>query len=440
MIRPLSLFGAALALSLGLSSCRLLSPGPTSGHDPDLSARFTAAAQAAGVKNLTFTRRRDGGLSLTGTLNAQPFAVRVPPRWNGQGVLWAHGYVLPSATEKVPNPALDPSALGAQAGVLSAAYAQGFATADSAYAKTGYAVREGAEATHALQAFLRRAGVERQYLSGASMGGNVVVSLIERFPTAYVGALSLCGVTPGWRSEMAYLLDFRVVYDALTAGTPYALPVVGDLTRPDPAFTQDAVNRAVGALFLDQLRGNVQARRIVNQVARVTGAARDPISFIVPLSIALVGLEDITRSLGGLGYSNAARAYVGSADDAALNRSVVRFTASPESGAALDAGYTATGKFSTKLLSVHNLSDPLVPYRLQEEFTALVERAGNRTNLVTQVVDAKPVNLLSPKNSGPAHCYFTSGQLSSAWNDLRGWVERGVRPEDGKNITAAGQP
>ena len=436
MNRPLTLLSAA-ALTLSLSSCRVLSPGPTSGNDPALGARFTAAAQASGVTDLNLTPRRDGGLNLTGALGGNRFAVRVPPRWNGQGVLWAHGYVPPSAREKAPDPALDPSGLGKKQGVLSAAYAQGFAAADSAYAKTGYAVREGADATHALQSFLRKAGAERQYLTGASMGGNIVVSLIERFPTAYVGALSLCGVTPGWRSEMAYLLDFRVVYDALTAGTPYALPAVQDPTRPDPAFTQDAVNRAVGALFLDQFRGNAEARRIVNRVARVTGAARDPISFIVPLSISIVGLEDITKSLGGLGYSNARRAYIGSADDAALNRDVARFTASPESSAALDAGYTATGKFSTRLLSVHNLSDPLVPYRLQEEFAALVERAGNRANLVTQVVDARPVNLLSLRDSGPVHCDFSEAQLGSAWNDLRAWVERGVRPEEGKNITAA---
>ena len=78
-----------------------------------------------------------------------------------------------------------------------------------------------------------------------------------------------------------------------------------------------------------------------------------------------------------------------------------------------------------------------MPYRLQEEFAALVERAGDRANLVTQVVDARPVNLLSLRDSGPVHCDFSEAQLGSAWNDLRVWVERGVRPEEGKNITAA---
>ena len=166
----------------------------------------------------------------------------------------------------------------------------------------------------------------------------------------------------------------------------------------------------------------------------MTGADPDPVSFSTPLVALIYGLPDLLSAAGGVGYSNVDRVYTGSSDDAALNAAVMRLSASPESSAFLDANYTATGRFEAKLLTVHNLSDPLVPFRLSTEFAGIVERAGNSANLVQQVVDAKPVNLTDIASSGPGHCYFTSAEIVGAWNELRGWVEQGVRPTE-RNIT-----
>lgn len=418
------------ALLLGLSSCTIVTPDQA-------RMRVTDAARASGATDLSITDRADGGLNVTGKLSGNNFALRVPPKWNGQTLLYAHGYVTPKADAR-EFPALvdkDPSTANGESGLLTTAYNQGYATANSEYAKIGYAVKEGIEATKALRDFLARVGSTKQYISGTSMGGNITVGLIEKYPNDFVGALSMCGVVSGWRNEMTYLMDFRVVYDYLTRGTPYALPGSGDALTLNSAYTQDAVNASVGGLFGAAGKGDEKAKAIIGQLARVTGVQPDPLSFIVPLSSTIDGLGDLLKTMNGIGYSNVGKVYAGSADDAALNAGVQRLTVSPESSAYLDANYTPTGKFNTKLLAFHNLSDPLVPYLLQQQYTKIVQDAGNSGNFVAQVVDARPVNLADLSKSGPTHCYFTPEQMTFAWNELTAWVNKDVRPRDGLNIT-----
>ena len=127
--------------------------------------------------------------------------------------------------------------------------------------------------------------------------------------------------------------------------------------------------------------------------------------------------------------------YSGSANDTALNAGVQRIAlaANDTSSAYLDANYTPTGRFTAKMLSFHNLSDPLVPYSFEPEFKAVVAAAGNSANLVQQIVQPKAVD--NTATTGPNHCYFSKKEVVGAWNDLRTWVENGVKPTDGKDIT-----
>jgi dienelactone hydrolase len=430
---------AAILLSAVLAGCGDATP-------PTTEQRLTTAALQTGVTDLKLTATTDGGLSVTGKLrpladkpDTVPFALRIPQTWNGQSVLEAHGYQLPQNAEVVPsptgpaaNPLGDPSF-----GLLSAAYAQGYAAANTAYAKTGYAVKEGVEANKALHDFLTAAGSSKQYMTGISMGGNITVALVEKYPNDFVGALPYCGVVAGWRAEQRYLLDFRVVYDYFTKGTAYALPGNGDATTPNAALSADVVTNTVVALFTRAAQNDAQAKAIVGQVARVAGTPPDPVSFITPLASTVYGLADYLATAGGLGYSNTGKVYTGSlnaAVDADLNAKVQRLTASAASSTFLDAHYTATGRFTVKMLSFHNTSDPLVPYSQETEFKAVVAAAGNSANLVQQIVQPKAVD--NTATSGPGHCYFSQKEVVGAWNDLRNWVDNGVKPVDGKDITA----
>ncbi|GGQ95608.1 hypothetical protein [Deinococcus ruber] len=422
-----ALIGLALVtVTATLSACSTATPTP-----PTVSQRLQTAATAKGVTDLNIVTRTDGGLNVTGKLSGNPFALRVPANWNGSSVLNAHGYVLPSQTETVPDPATDPSI-----GLLTTVYSQGYLAANTAYAKTGYAVKEGIAANKALRDFLEAAGSKSEYITGISMGGNIVVGLVEKYPSDFAGAMPYCGVVAGWRAEERFLLDFRVVYDYFTKGTAYALPGNGDAVTYRADYTYAAVQASVGGLFTAAAKGSTAALGIIGQVSKVTGVPADVISFITPLASSSYGLQDYLSTTGGNGYSNATKLYTGSADDVALNAGVERIAATSAGSTYLDANYTPTGKFTAKMLSFHNTSDPLVPYSFEPEFAGIVAAAGNSANLVQQTVDANPVNAANPSAGGPTHCYFTPTQVSAAWNELRGWVEQGVKPLDGANITA----
>jgi pimeloyl-ACP methyl ester carboxylesterase len=421
---------AAVLLSALLGACGDTAPPElnTGANGPvpvaTTEAQVRAAAAASSVTDLLIESRTDGGLSVTGKINTVPFAARFPEKWNGGSVLEAHGY---SQKELVPDPAKDPSF-----GLLSAAYAQGYAAADTAYAKTGYAVKEGVEANKALHDFLAKAGSLKQYITGISMGGNITVALAEKYPSDFIGALPYCGVVAGWSAQQRFLLDFRLVYDAFTKGTPYALPGNGDALTPNAALSTDLVTKTVVGLFTKAAQGDKPALAIVGQVAKVTGTPADPVSFITPLASAVYGLADQLQTAGGNGYSNVGKVYVGSFDDKALNAGVQRLTAADAATKFLADNYTPTGKFTLKMLSFHNTSDPLVPYGLEPEFKATVAAAGNSANLVQQIVQPKAVDQTA--TSGPAHCYFSPKEVIGAWNDLRAWVENGVKPTE-RDIT-----
>lgn len=414
----------------------VLALGSASAQTPDLPARVQSAARALGPQfsDLRLRFGTNGALDVTGEIQTRPFVVRFPANWNGSVVLFAHGYALPGTPEATPSADVDPSG-----GVLTTAYGQGYATAYSAYDKTGYAVRSGVVNTLALKKWLDGVGVKRAYITGASMGGNITVALIERYPNEFAGALAACGVVAGWSAEERYLIDFRAVYDYFTRNLPgalrlLALPGAGQLTVANPAYTLDAVQKSVGALFLGAAV-NPQLKSVIEQISAVTGASPDPVSFITALGALSYGLTDNLLTQGGSAYSNVNKVYKGSLDDAALNSGIERVTAAPAATAYLNAWYTPTGHFTAKLLTYHNTVDPLVPYLFEPEFAAIVARAGNSANLVQQLVDSKPVDLADLKNSGPSHCYFSAAENAAAWNELRAWVEEGVKPENGKNIT-----
>ena len=425
-------WSAALALSTSLCAA---AQAPAS-FDAASALSRAAPLYADRLTGVQVTAAPDGTATVTGQLDQLPFVINFPADWNGQAVLFAHGYLTPGQTEQLPAPGEDPSG-----GVLTSAYSQGFATAYSTYAKSGYAVKSGIESTYRLDRLLTQLGTKRAYIAGASMGGDITVGLIERYPNAFAGALPYCGVVAGWTQEQRYLADFRVVYDFFTKGTPYALPGAGAALTPNPDFTLQAVQTSVAGLFT-AAAGDLTGpqAQLIGAVASFTGANPDPVSFITALAGNTYGLADYLETAGGNGYGNAGKVYA-SADPrfeplaAGLNAGVERIAADPAAATYLNNSFTPRGTFKAKVLSFHNTIDPLVPYEFEPQYKAIVAVANNSANLVQQVVDPKPVNPTDPAAGGPAHCYFSPKELDTAWNELKAWVEDGTVPEEGKNIT-----
>ncbi len=412
--------------------------------------RLVERMRQAGATDIDANGRPDGGMSVAGKLAGRAFGIAVPAKWNGEVVLFANGYSIPGTPVSVP---ADPIAKEPSGGFLTAAYRDGFAVGQSAYDKPAMAVKSAVANTMRLRGWFVALGARRFYLGGASMGGNVVLALIEKHPEAFAGAMAACGVTGGWEEEIGHLVDLRVAYNHYTRGTDYALPGDTDIARnalsPTPpaafGFARPAwlfmqmkrMSAPIAGLF-KAARKDPRGReaKIVARIASVADADPDPASFMFPIMTAMVGMDDMRESFGGVVYGNRGKVYASplldAGETAALNRAIQRVDADPGAVAFADQWYRPTGRFHTPLLTVHNRHDGLVFSDQAQILRARVAHAGNQAHLFQLWAPSVQKDIPGTGLKGWAHCGFTPRQATVLWTTLHRWVETGERPHGGQ--------
>ncbi|WP_141396992.1 alpha/beta fold hydrolase [Sphingomonas ginsenosidimutans] len=428
-----------------LASAAIAQQSPTAFQPTAAQAALQSKARAAGATGLAATAAPGGGMILNGTVEGRRFVLTLPPNWTGETVLFGQGYALPGTPPTVP---ADPLAKDPGGGLFHHLYAQGIASGIAAVDKNGIATETATRNTMRLRALAVKLGAKRFYAVGGSMGGNIVLSLIENYPRAFSGALAMCGVTQGWLAMVRQLADMRGAYDVLTEGTPYALPGGKDLTRSalpivppaDGTTSGDAFREAqktkllspILALFL-AAEANPQGpeARIIRQVAAVGGFAPDPAALGAPISSAALGMDDIKATMGGLPIGNRDTVYappeMNAAEAAAFNRKMQRYDADPRAVAYAQRWHEATGRFRIPLVTVHQTIDSLVPYAQSEGLGRITAAAGNGTRLAQYAVP--PTKIALPGGlSGYTHCGFTPAQNIAAFDAMRTWVRTGRKP------------
>jgi pimeloyl-ACP methyl ester carboxylesterase len=409
-------------------------------------SRIVATARAISA-DIEFERLPNNGLLLNGTLEGRQFSLAIPRNWNRQAMLFARGYSIPGSSIDVAANPLKKDKVG----VMRAPYAQGFAVGQSAFDKAGIGVESGVANTLRLKRFVDSLGATRVYLSGGSMGGNIVVALIEKYPREFAGGLAACGVTGDWPSEVGRLVDLRAAYNYFTRGTDYELPGEKDLSRSALSTFSSGLLKPVASIarFLQikriadpvlELFAAAEANpdgpeaRIINNIAAVTGAEKDVASFGIPLVTVALGMDDLNATFGGTVYDNTNKQYVSPhltpQENATLNAGIQRTpVADPSAIAKAAEWHKPTGRFEVPLLSLYNEIDPLVPSSIHEpQLRFAVEQAGNIERLLQRSVPPMRAKLPTTDAEGYVHCGFTEDQIATAWNDLRGWVETGIKP------------
>lgn len=407
-------------------------------------AALLQRARGLGVTESTSRPAPGGGMILGGKLEGRQFAVAIPAGWKGDALVFAHGYTLPGTPVQVAEDPLSANAGGS--GIMRFAYQDGLAAGLSAYDKAGMAVKTGATNTLRLRDFLTALGAQRVYVSGSSMGGNIVIALIEQQPRAFAGAFAQCGVTDGWEKEIGQLTDLRLAYNQLTAGTPYALPGVQDATRSalpivaaqgqnQEVYLQAQAMKLVGpvmALFAAAEKApDGPEARIIRQVASIGGFEPDIAAFFYPLVTLGLGADDMRATFGGQIYGNQDKIYRSNemtpAEAEAFNRQVQRFSADPAAVEEARRWRQATGRFQTPLVTIHNRIDSLVPYAQAEGLHRIATASGAADRLLQ--ITAPAVRAPLPiGGKGYDHCGFTPDQIQTGWRALRSWAETGRRP------------
>jgi pimeloyl-ACP methyl ester carboxylesterase len=348
--------------------------------------------------------RYDGGL----------YRVEIPDAWNGDLVLFAHGFR---------------SNGGANGSVLSVGNSpirehligKGFAWAASSYRCNGYVPGHGLDDTKALVDLFaglnggRRAA--RVYLTGTSMGGHVTLLGMHEYPESFAGGLAMCPAGPG-------LFD----YFAAVGGAAEVITGV----RFEPGAVQDAT-AGMAEMLGSPPDYTGEGRQLASVQIQISGGNRP---------FAMEGLQSRFLSnisgaalAGGTSPSNRAVDTYGFAYDIepglGLTAETLNARARRKAGDPAFRGPQGPydelrpfdGEITRPLLSMHGTGDLFVPIFLQRQLNDAVTAAGRGDLLVQRIYRI------------PGHCGFSQEEMTRAFDDLVAWVTTGTRP-GGDDVSA----
>jgi pimeloyl-ACP methyl ester carboxylesterase len=323
--------------------------------------------------------------------------------WNGDLVVYAHGYVSPLEPIGIPE---DQLTLPDGSSLVDLITGLGYAFATTSYSTNGLAVPEGVrDVTELVSIFATTKGEpEHVYLTGPSEGGLVTILGVEQHPDTFDGGLSTCGPVGNFQRQTDYFGDFRVIFDYFFPGV---LP-------PSPIAIPQQVMADWETVYEPAIRAAIaQDPHATEQLLRVTRAAYDPAdpatrekTVVWNLWYNVFATNDAITKLGGQPYGNQHTLYVGSDDDIALNLGVERFRANPQAKVAILERYTTSGRLQTPVVIMHNLLDPIVPYWHEPLYTQKVR--GNRAGF----------QLISIPIARYGHCNFEPEEVLAAFGIL----------------------
>jgi pimeloyl-ACP methyl ester carboxylesterase len=365
-----------------------------------------------------------GATAYWGVHTGAGFRAEVPANWNGDLVVWAHGFRGSGLELTVDNHPLRPLLI-----------ALGFAWASSSYSRNDYDIASGVQTTHALVQHLDGlVGTPRRvYLTGASMGGHVTAVAIEQYPEAYDAALPICGVL-GDYELFDYFLDFNAAAQQLGTGASsfpvdpaqyvvFTVPQIKANLSAFPGGWPNALNAAGQNLkHLVELRSGGERPNFDEAWFfwnTFPSFATGPGNFLFDLG---TGDGTLPRA-PGVGVENSDVVYHFdldpglSTEEQAFNDGVVRVSADPQARVGgLRQVPQVSGDIRIPVLTLHNLGDLFVPFHNEVEYVKRVDALGRRGLLVQRAI------------RGVSHCDFTAAELGGAFLDLVSWVETGTKP------------
>lgn len=354
------------------------------------------------------------------------YRIEVPDNWNGELVMWAHGFRGTRLELTVDNHPL-----------RALLIAQGYAWAASSYNRNDYDIASGVQSTHAL---LKRfngivAKPSRVYLTGASMGGHITAVAIEQYPNSFDGALPICGVV-GDYALFDYFLDFSAAAQQLgTGSSQFPLDTAEYIGITVPAIK--AGLEAVPGTWPFTLNTDGENHKNLTELRSggvrpnfdeafvfwngIVPGATGPGNFLFEPAL---GDGSLPRAQG-IAADNSETVYQFDTDsnltpdEQALNDDIVRVSADPQAKRpnGLAQVPRISGDISIPVLTLHNLGDLFVPVLNEVAYASRALENGNSDLLVQRAI------------RGVGHCDFTAAELSTAFIDLVQWVENGTKPE-----------
>ncbi|MFD6684063.1 DUF6351 family protein [Micromonospora parva] len=409
-LRRLLAATATLTLAVGLVGA---APAAATGRD----ARGGEPLPGYTIENPPFAPLVVGGKPTTvrqGVHRHAGYLIEVPAQWNGDLVMWAHGY---RGQGTVLSP--EPPGFGLRQRLLE----QGYAWASSSYDRNGFDIRSGVLGTKDLADHFARTVRRPQhtYVAGVSMGGYVIGRSLEQYPGFYDGALPMCGVL-GDQTLLDFYLDYNLVAQTLAGVPAYPTP---------PDYLTNAVPRIQVALGLAGLaptgpdttteRGKQLRAITVNRSGGARPGADAAFAvwkdFLFSISVPTGSGNSPAQRPGQLSTNLLTRYTPNSPVN--VNATVQRVA--PENLRqrllpTLTEVPRIAGRPTAPVLSLHGLGDLFVPFSMEQAYATDVARHGRSKLVVQRAIRATQ------------HCEFTPAEAGAAWDDLVSWVRTGKRP------------
>ena len=201
------------------------------------------------------------------------YRICMPPNWwwNGDLVIYAHGYV--AATEPVAIPEDQLCLPGDGPCLPDIINVLGYAFATTSYSTNGLAVEEGvADVVDLVNVFAQTHGQpENVYLIGVSEGGLITALTTEQYANVFDGGVAACGPVGDFRYQVNYFGNFRAVFDYFYPGL-----IPGDPVNVPPALVpvwEDYYQANVKPVIFDPANASK-----LQQLMAVSKAPVDPLT------------------------------------------------------------------------------------------------------------------------------------------------------------------
>ena len=301
------------------------------------------------------------------------YRICMPASWDGDLVVWAHGYVDPQEPVGIPEGQLT---LPDGTSIVDIVTSLNFAFATTSYRDNGLivplAVADIVELVGIFQA--AHGAPQNTFLVGASEGGLITTLALEQHPDVFDGGVAVCGPIGDFRSQVNHFGDFRVVFDYYFPGV---IPSAGAMIPQEVIDDWDSVYvPAIKNAIAADLYATSQTLLVTGVPFDVTDPSTIEETFLGLLWYNTHATNDAIAKLGGNPFGNGERWYSGSDDDLALNIGVQRFNADPAALASIAAGYQTTGVLDSPLITLHTSGDPIVPAYHADIYTLKALIAG----------------------------------------------------------------
>jgi hypothetical protein len=320
-----------------------------------------------------------------------------PADWNGDAVLWGHGYVSPFEPLALPDDEIGGQSV--QTIVLALHYAYG----TTSFRRNGLVAADAVDDLSQLSQAVRDATggvVHFIFLAGASGGGHATALAMERAPSYFSGGLIGCAPAGSFRGQVNYFGDVRALFD-------YFFPGV----LPGSAVSIPA---ALIANWDAIYAPAVQAALITNpsktaQLIATGGIAVDPsdpttavASILEALWYNVFATNNARVQLGNANpYDNRLKWYTGSANDFLLNLRITRYRADAAALAAMGA-YETTGLLRRPAQMIHTRYDPVIPFWQAQLYQ-------------TKAFFHSGLTLWSTTSEHYGHCAFTTDEVLASF-------------------------